>query len=57
MSGDCGRLIGRCFRIKNLMQSGVTYTAGDLTVEEANVLELIETEKPIPGAKPDGNRS
>lgn len=48
MDSARGMLINRVFRKKNLMSARVHYGPDDLTVEEARVLELIETEKPMP---------
>jgi len=48
MDSTRGALISRVFRKKNLMMAGVHYGPDDLSVEETQVLELIELEKPIP---------
>lgn len=51
MEGPLGALIARCFRVRNLIDAGVRFGLDDLTVEEVQVLEIIEMERPRSGTE------
>lgn len=52
MESPAGRLVARCFRLRNARTMGFTITLADVTEEEFRVCELIEEMSRCPDSRP-----